>query len=90
VELAVVLKQLYLARSYGRCNAWLWERADRPVTPQQVRWGMPAIVLQVGTPARLCQPRGKSPGRAKGFRPQSADRFPLERKRPKESLEASG
>src|SRR6266566_4420241 len=87
---ALVLNQLYLARELGQALHRPWECTDRPVTPQQVRRVMPAILLQVGTPARPCQPRGKSPGRAKGFRPEPAARFPLVRKTPKEPLKASG
>jgi DDE superfamily endonuclease len=87
---AVVFNQLYLARELGQALHRPWERIDRPVTPQQVRRVMPAILAQVGTPARPCQPRGKSPGRAKGFRPQPAPRFPVVRKAPKVPLKASG
>jgi hypothetical protein len=87
---ALVLNQLYLARELGQALHRPWERTDRPVTPQQVRRVMPAILLQVGTPARACQPRGKSPGRAKGFRPEPAPRFPVVRKTLKEPLKASG
>jgi hypothetical protein len=87
---ALVFNQLYLARELGQALHRPWERADRPVTPQQVRRVMPAILLQVGTPARPCQPRGKSPGRAKGFRPQPAPRFPVVRKTLKVPLKASG
>ncbi len=87
---ALVLNQLYLAREFGQALHRPWECTDRPVTPQQVRRVMPAILLQVGTPARPCQPRGKSPGRAKGFRPEPAPRFPVVRKTLKAPLKASG
>jgi DDE family transposase len=87
---ALVLNQLYLARELGQALHRPWEPTDRPVTPQQVRRVMPAIVLQVGTPARPCQPRGQSPGRAKGFRPEPAPRFPVVRKTLKVPLKASG
>src|SRR6266516_6346469 len=87
---ALVLNQLYLARELGQALHRPWECTDRPVTPQQVRRVMPAILLQVGTPARPCQPRGKSPGRAKGFRPAPAPRFPVVRKTLKVPLKASG
>jgi hypothetical protein len=87
---ALVLNQLYLARELGQALHRPWENCDRPVTPQQVRRVMPAILLQVGTPARRCQPRGKSPGRAKGFRPAPAPRFPVVRKSLKVPLKASG
>src|SRR6266700_7761384 len=87
---ALVMNQLYLAREFGQALHRPWECTDRPVTPQQVRRVMPAILLQVGTPARPCQPRGKSPGRAKGFRPEPAPRFPVVRKTLKVPLKASG
>jgi len=86
----LVFNQLYLARELGQALHRPWESTDRPVTPQQVRRVMPMILLQVGTPARPCQPRGKSPGRAKGFRPAPAPRFPVVWKTPKEPLKASG
>jgi DDE superfamily endonuclease len=87
---ALVVNQLYLARELGQALHRPWERTDRPVTPQQVRRVMSVILLQVGTPARRCQPRGKSPGRAKGFRPEPAPRFPVVRKTLKEPLKATG
>jgi len=34
----------------------------------------------MGTPARPPQPRGKAPGRAKGFHPKPAKRHPVIRK----------
>jgi hypothetical protein len=87
---AVVMNQLYLARELAQVLSRPWERKDRPVTPQQVRRIMPALLQQLGTPARACQPRGKSPGRAKGFRPEPAPRFPVVWKTLKEPLPASG
>jgi DDE superfamily endonuclease len=87
---ALVFNQLYLARELGQALHRPWERQDRPITPQQVRRIMPAILLQVGTPARRCQPRGKSPGRAKGFHPKPAPRFPVVRKSLKQPFKASG
>lgn len=87
---AVVVNQLYLARELGQALHRPWERTDRPVTPQQVRRVMPTILWQLGTPARPCQPRGKSPGRSKGFRPAPAVRFPVVWKTLKTPLNASG
>ncbi len=88
--LVLVFNQLYLARELGQALHRPWEPTHRPLTPQQVRRVMPTILLQVGTPVRPCQPRGKSPGRAKGFRPEPAPRFPVVRKTLKEPLKASG
>ncbi len=90
---AIAVNQLYLARELGQALHRPWEPKGRPVTPQQVRRVMPSILLQLGTPARRCQPRGKAPGRAKGFRPTPAPRFPVVRKHPKKPktpLKASG
>ena len=69
--------QLYLARELGLHALLPWEAKGRPVTPRQVRRIMPTLLVQLGTPARACQPRGKAPGRAKGFRPQPAQRYPV-------------
>jgi hypothetical protein len=80
---AIVMTQLYLARDLGQALYRPWERKNRPVTPAQVRRMMPVILTQLGTPARPCQPRGVSPGRALGFRPKPAPRFPVVRKHPK-------
>ena len=80
---AIVMIQLYLARDLGQAIYRPWEPKDRPLTPAQVRRGMPTILLQLGTPARPCRPRGVSPGRALGFRPKPAPNFPVVRKHPK-------
>lgn len=72
---ALAFLQLYLARSWVAEVLLPWEAKGRPITPRQVRRGMPMLLSQVGTPVRVCQPRGKAPGRAKGFRPTPAPRF---------------
>lgn len=38
---------------------------------------MPTLLRQLGTPARPPQPRGKVPGRAKGFQPKPRPRHPV-------------
>jgi DDE superfamily endonuclease len=79
---ALAFLQLYLARPLGLAALLPWEAKGRPVTPRQVRRVMATILWQLGTPVRVCQPRGKAPGRAKGFHPQPAPRYPV---RPKTS-----
>lgn len=71
----IVFNQLYLARALGAALYRPWECKERPVTPRQIRRMMPTLLLQLGTPARPCQPRGKAPGRPKGFHPKPAKRF---------------
>jgi hypothetical protein len=68
--------QLYLARESGLAHRQPWESPHRPLTPQQVRRGMNRILAELGTPARLCQVRGNSPGRLPGTIVEKAKRFP--------------
>lgn len=74
---ALAFTQLYLARPLGLQALLPWEAKGRPVTPRQVRRVMPTLLSQLGTPVRPCQPRGKAPGRAKGFRPRQAPHYPV-------------
>jgi hypothetical protein len=57
-----------------------WETRHSVLTLAQVRRAMPTLLRQLGTPARPPQPRGKAPGRAKGFHPKPATRHPAIRK----------
>jgi hypothetical protein len=91
VVVGLAHNHLVLARELGQAAFRPWERPTaRPLTPRQVRRGMSTILSQVGTPARRCQPRGKSPGRAPGFRPVSAPRYQVVRKHSKQEASASG
>jgi hypothetical protein len=87
---SIVMNQLHLARALGQACYRPWEGRERPVTPRQVRRVMPAILSQVGTPARQCQRRGKSPGRAAGFHPEPAPRYCVVLKGPKKPSKPSG
>jgi len=71
---ACVRNQLCLSRDLAAARQ-PWERKDRPATPSQVRRAMGTILGQLGTPARLCQPRGNSQGRAKGAKVKKAPRY---------------
>jgi hypothetical protein len=71
-----VENQLYLARESGLAHRQPWENAHRPLTPQQVRRGMNRILAELGTPARLSQVRGNSPGRLPGTIVEKAKRYP--------------
>lgn len=74
---ALAFMQLYLAHPLGLQALLPWEAKGRPVTPRQIRRVMPTILSLLGTPVRPCQPRGKAPGRAQGFRPKPATRYPV-------------
>jgi hypothetical protein len=72
--------QLVLARPLAGGIYRPWETRRAFLTLAQVRRAMPTFLMQLGTPARPPQPRGKAPGRAKGFHPKPATRHPVIRK----------
>ena len=72
---ACVRNLLYLARPIAAKVRQPWESKHRELTPQQTRRAMPTILAQLGTPARLPQLRGKSPGRQLGASPKKAPIF---------------
>jgi DDE superfamily endonuclease len=80
---AIVRNHLVLARDLVEAELRPWENKQRPSTPQQVRRAMSKLLPQLGTPARLPQPRGKSPGRAKGTKMGKRTRFPVVKQQPK-------
>lgn len=87
---SLVMNQLCLARDLGQACYRPWEGRRYMVTPRQVRRVMPTILSQVGTPARRCQRRGKSPGRALGFHPEPAPRHGVVIKGRKKAVQPSG
>jgi len=74
--LACVRDLLCLARDFADVRQ-PWESKRRPATPQQVRRALGPIIERLGTPARLPQVRGKSPGRRLGALVKKALRFPV-------------
>jgi hypothetical protein len=79
--IACVRNQLCLARSLGSIRQ-PWERRSGEATPSQVRRSLNAIMWQLGTPADVCRPRGKSVGRLKGAKVTPATRYEVIRKSP--------
>src|SRR5215469_2911455 len=77
---ATAMNQLVLARPLGQALYRPWERRSALVTPRQVRRVMLPILQQVGTPACVPKPRGKSPGRQKGAMIGPAPRYEVVRK----------
>lgn len=71
---ACVHVQLGLARELAAARR-PWERNPRPASPQQVRRAMGGILRELGTPARACRVRGKSPGRPAGAIIEKATRY---------------
>lgn len=79
-------EQLYLARFDAEPAVRPWERyksarpTNRVATPAQVRRGFARLSARIGTPACPPKPRGKSPGRPKGYRPPPRPRYPVVKK----------
>ncbi len=78
--------QLFLVAPLAQRIPKPWERylpefnteESRPLpTPSMVQRDMSRIIQRIGTPSQLPKPRGKSPGRSKGFSPGKRDRFPV-------------
>jgi hypothetical protein len=72
---AAAHNQITIARQYQEDIRQPWAKHKTEPTPQQVRAGLPRIIAALGTPARMAQPRGKSPGRALGAVVKKAERF---------------
>jgi hypothetical protein len=79
-------EHLYLARFDVQPSVRPWERykpvraADQAATPAQAQRGFARLSARIGTPARLPKPRGKSPGRAKGYCPPRRPPCPVIKK----------
>lgn len=86
---------LYIGRNLVERSVRPWERyksvppARQPASPSQARRGMTRLLPKLGTPARVPQPRGKSPGRAKGYRPPPRKRYKVVYKGKKRSTKAA-
>jgi hypothetical protein len=63
--------ELWLARSITADNPLPWQKPSTQLSPGRVCQGMQNILVAIGTPARVCKSRGKSPGWPKG-KPRAA------------------
>jgi hypothetical protein len=68
---------LFLARDLAGRLRQPWESERRESTPQQVRRCMSRIIVPMGTPARVCCPRGYSPGWCAGRSRTPVARHPV-------------
>src|SRR5262245_47044460 len=76
--LVLAFVQLRLARDQVADVRLPWQRPLPPErrTPARVRRGFSSLLAQLGSPANLPKPCGRSPGRPRGQRSQPAQRFP--------------
>jgi len=73
--------ELWLARPVVDEKTLPWQKPMRHLSPGRVRQSLGAIFAQIGTPAQLPKPRGKSPGWPVGRSRHRAERFPIVKKR---------
>ncbi len=74
--------QLWLARPIVLDKPRPWQKPQTPdrMTPGRVRQSLPALFVQIGTPAAAPKRRGKSPGWLTGRQRAKSPRFPIVRK----------
>ena len=86
---------LHVVRDIAGRSVRSWERykptppAGQPATPSQARRGFGRLLPELGTPASAPRPRGKSPGRPKGYHPQPRQRFEVVYKGQKQAADAT-
>lgn len=80
---SMVHDELNVAEELGLGVLRPWESRQRPLSPQQIRRGLGAIMVELGSPARSCQSRGKGTGRSFGAKIQPALRYKVVKKTPK-------
>jgi len=77
--------ELWLARPLVTDHALPWQKHLTTLTPGRVRQSLEPLCAQIGTPATLPKPRGKSPGWPTGRPRTKAPRYAIVKKRPKRS-----
>lgn len=79
--MTLVYWELWVARSLVQLSRLPWDRKPRKTpTPGQVRYNIGGLLARMGTPAHVPKPRGKSPGRQKGERPDPHPRYAVVKK----------
>lgn len=74
---ACVRNQLFLSRDLAGAMRQAWESKERANTPAQVRRCMGRIIAELGTPARVCRPRGNASGWPAGRPRKAAPTYPV-------------
>jgi hypothetical protein len=73
--------QLWWARAECVDHPLPWQSPQDSLSPGRVAQAFASILAAIGTPAPPPKVRGKSPGRAQGFRPSPRPRYPTVKKR---------
>lgn len=83
---SIVHDELIVAEGLGLRVLRPWESRQRQISPQQIRRGLGAIMDELGSPARVCQSRGKGIGRSFGAKIEPAMRYKVVKKSPKKAI----
>ena len=62
-----------------------WQKPPKNLTPPRVAQSMISLLIEIGSPTRVAQTRGKSVGCQKGQTRTKRKRYPLVKKRPSRS-----
>jgi DDE superfamily endonuclease len=72
--------QLWLAKDLVQQSHLPWQSVTVKLSPGRVAQSMLPLLIEIGTPAGVPKSRGKSPGRANGFKCTPSTRYPVARK----------
>ena len=75
--------QLWLARGRVNDSPLPWQKTHPRLTPGRVADSFATLLPELGTPAQLPKPRGKSPGWPTGRKRAHKPKYPVVRKPPK-------
>ncbi|MGK7930474.1 MAG: transposase, partial [Microcystaceae cyanobacterium] len=73
--------QLWLAKDIVEENYLPWQKNQKNLSPGRVAQSMFGLLVEIGTPARIPKPRGKSPGWSRGQVRTKRTRYPVVKKR---------
>jgi hypothetical protein len=72
--------QLWLAKDIVKDYSLPWQKSQSNLTPGRVAQSMLGLLVEIGTPAQVPKPRGKSPGWLKGKKRNKRTRYPMVKK----------
>ncbi len=72
--------QLWLAKDIVQEHHLPWQKTQKNLTPGRVAQSMLGLLVEIGTPAQVPKPRGKSTGWLKGKKRNKRTRYPVVKK----------
>ena len=72
--------QLWLAKDLVEENHLPWQSSQKNLTPGRVAQSLFSLLVEIGTPTKEPQPRGKSPGWKTGQKRRKRTTYPIAKK----------